>query len=90
MKLSMRTRLNKIEQTLDSIIFEVEGIKEWQATLRNYFENYIVMKKDARKFAKFLERRIKEYEREQSKTRETQSPERGGASASSSTNSKAV
>jgi hypothetical protein len=90
MKLSMRTRLNKIEQTLDLIIFEVEGIKKGQATLRNYFENYIVMKRDARKFAKFLERRIKEYEREQSKTWETQSSEGSGASASSSTNSKAV
>jgi hypothetical protein len=48
------------------------------------------MKKDARKFAKFLEKRIKEYEKEQSETRETQPPEGSGAPASGSADSKAV
>ena len=90
MKPSLRNRIKHIEQTMSLVIAEIGNIKKVQETLRQYFENYIVMKKDARKFAKFLEKRIKEYEKEQSEARETQPPEGGGAPASGSSSSKAV
>ena len=87
---SMRTRIKHIEQTMDLVIAEINSVKKVQRTLRQYFENYIVMKKDVKKFSKFLEKRIKEYEKEQSEARETQPAERGGAPASGSSSSKAV
>ena len=90
MRPSIRTRIKHIEQTMDLVIAEIGNVKKVQETLRKYFENYIVMKKDARKFAKFLEKRIKEYEKEQSKAREAQSATGSGASAPSSADSKAV
>lgn len=90
MKPSLRNRIKHIEQTMSLVIAEIGNIKKVQGTLRKYFENYIVMKKDAKKFSKFLEKRIKEYEKEQSEAREAQSAEGSGASASSSTDSEAV
>tara|TARA_R100001086_G_scaffold217963_1_gene134479 strand:+ start:994 stop:1266 length:273 start_codon:yes stop_codon:yes gene_type:complete len=90
MKPSIRTRIKHIEQTMSLVIAEINNIKKVQETLRQYFENYIVMKKDAKKFSKFLEKRIKEYEEEQSKAREAQSAEGSGASASGSKDSEAV
>ena len=86
----MRTRIKHIEQTMDLVIAEINSVKKVQRTLRQYFENYIVMKKDAKKFVNFLDKKIKEYEKEQSKTREAQSSEGRGAPASGSADSKTV
>ena len=90
MRESLRSRVKKLERVWELMAFEMEKISKTQHALRQYFENYIMMKKDLKKFAKYLEKRVKEYEKEQSEAGEPQSPEGGGTPASSGSDSEAV